>query len=87
VDEAQAKAHVLEGGSLTLLGAPGTGKTWFAREQLILPLRLAGKRVDVVAKTHVACQNMGVGCMTADHYVRKFIRHGSCNADYIVSRK
>ena len=39
--------------------------------------------MDIVAKTHSACQNFGHGCVTADHYVLKYIRHGSSSADYL----
>ena len=68
---------------LLVLGAPGTGKTFWARG-LVQRLREAGKRVDVIAKTHASVQNFGVDAQTADHYVRRYIRAGSCSADYLV---
>ena len=81
--DAEAAAHVLEGGSLCVLGAPGTGKTYWVRE-LVKQLRAAGRRVDVISKTHSACKNFGEGCVTADHWVRKTIRNGRCAAQTVV---
>ena len=59
-----ARDHVMAGGSLLCEGAPGTGKTWWARE-LVRALRAAGKRVDVLAKCHVAVQSFGEGAQAA----------------------
>ena len=74
--EERATAVVMSGGSLLILGAPGTGQTFFAR-QLILALREQGRRVDVISKTHAATQYVGVaGAETADHWVRSKIRTG-----------
>jgi hypothetical protein len=74
--EEEATATVMSGSSLAIFGAPGTGKTFFAR-QLILALREQGRRVDVVWKTHAATQNVGVaGAETADHWVRTKVRTG-----------
>ena len=76
LSEEAATAVVMSGGSLLILGAPGAGKTFFAR-QLILALREQGRRVDVISKTHAATQNVGVaGAETADHWVRAKVRTG-----------
>jgi len=40
--------------------------------------------VDIVAKTHAAVQNFGLGAVTLDHYVRRHIRAGSLQCDYLV---
>jgi hypothetical protein len=44
-------------------------------------LRVLGKKVDIISKTHTASERAG-GC-TADHYVRRHILHGACLADVI----
>ncbi len=76
----QAEAAVLSGEGLLVQGAPGVGKTYFLRA-LIEKLRQTTK-VEVVAKTHVAVQNVGLGATTCDHWVRKCVRAGAvrCNA-------
>jgi len=70
-------------GSLLLQGPPGTAKTYTARGW-VRELRAQGKHVDIIAKTHVACQNLGEGAMTADHWVRKTVRRGSLRCDVLV---
>ncbi len=83
ITQETATAGVLKGDSLLLLGAPGVGKTFLLRE-LIVMLREAGKRVDVVAKTHVATKNLGCDAVTADHWVRKHVRAGGFNCQVLV---
>ena len=61
--------------SLLVVGAPGSGKSYWVRER-VRALRASGKRVDIVAKTHAAAQSFGEGAQTADHYVRQRIRTG-----------
>ena len=78
--EEEAEAHVLAGGSLLVLGAPGVGKTHWCRE---LIKRLPG-RVDVIAKTHASCRNFGAEAVSADHWVRKTVRVGRCGCDTLV---
>ena len=78
-----ARDHVLQGGSLLVTGAPGTGKTFWARE-LVADLRKSGLRVDIIAKTHLSVQNFGDGAVTADHWVRKYIRRGCCPCQVLV---
>ena len=80
---AEAVAHAMAGKSLAVLGPPGTGKTYFVRS-IVAALRSEGRRVDVVAKTHAACQNFGAGCVTADHFVRKYLRNGRCPSAALV---
>ena len=65
-----AGEYVLNGGSLLVQGAPGTGKTFFVR-RLVQQLREKGKSVDIISKTHAAVQNFGEGAVTADHWVRR----------------
>ena len=62
-------------------GAPGTGKTFWAS---VADLRKSGLRVDIVAKTHLSVQNFGEGAVTADHWVRKYIRRGCCPCQVLV---
>jgi hypothetical protein len=78
-----AEAHVLAGGSLAVTGYAGTGKSYWCR-QLVEKLREAGKVVHIIAKTHASCQNFGLGAVTADHWVRKFARRGSCPCSCLV---
>ena len=79
----EALQALLEGQGLLVLGPPGTGKTHWLRNA-VASLRGAGKRVDVVAKTHAAVQNIGCHAKTADHYVRKYIRSGGLNCHALV---
>ena len=65
-------AHCLQGRSLLLTGLPGTGKTE------------AGDVVQLVSKTHCAAQNLGLGAQTADHWVRRTVRNGRCQLDWLV---
>ncbi len=51
---------------------------------ILFALRAAGKRVDVLAKCHVAVQNFGPGAQTLDHWVRRQPRAGRCSADVLV---
>jgi hypothetical protein len=83
LDEASAEAHVLAGGSLAVTGYGGTGKSFWARG-VVQKLRDAGKVVQIIAKTHVACANFGMGAMTADHWAIKYVKKGSCPAQALV---
>jgi hypothetical protein len=69
--------HCLSGCSLLLLGGPGCGKTYLAR-QIAGALTQKGEVVDLISKTHVACMNLHPSAKTVDHYVRRHIRHGQC---------
>ena len=69
-------AHCLAAGSLLLTGLPGTGKTHLA-QRIVAVLREQKQAVHIVAKTHCAAQNLGQGARTADHWLRKFVRHGN----------
>jgi hypothetical protein len=64
-------------------GSPGVGKTFFLRD-LITKLRQAGRRVDVIAKTHCAVVNVGCGAVTADHWVRTHVRAGGSHCHVLV---
>ena len=79
----EAVRHALAGRGMAVVGAPGTGKTFFVRG-LVSAMRAEGRRVDIVAKTHAACRNFGEGCMTADHYVKKWLRNGRCPSQTLV---
>ena len=76
-------AHCLQGRSLLLTGLPGTGKTHLAR-RIVEQLREAGDVVQLVSKTHCAAQNLGLGAQTADHWVRRTVRNGRCQLDWLV---
>ncbi len=78
-----AIAACLGGEGLLLEGAPGVGKTFLLRELIVL-LREAGKRVDVISKTHVATKNIGCDASTADHWVRRHVRAGSVSCEVLV---
>ena len=66
--------------SLLVLGIAGTGKTTYLRH-LVEHLRSCKKKVDIISKTH--CASSRAGGVTADHYVRRYILHGTCTADYL----
>ena len=83
LESEEEAAKAAEGEGLFLEGAPGTGKTWWTR-RLVERLRAQGKRVDIVAKTHAAVQNFGLGAVTLDHYMRRHIRAGALQCDYLV---
>ena len=76
-------AHCLRGRSLLLTGLPGAGKTHLAR-RIVEQLREAGDVVQLVSKTHCAAQNLGLGAQTADHWVRRTVRNGRCQLDWLV---
>ena len=73
----------LNGKSLLLSGMPGTGKTHLAR-QIVAQLCELGEVVKLVSKTHCSVQNLGAGAQTADRFVRRSIRNGSCELDRLV---
>ena len=76
--------HCSAGGSLLLTGMPGTGKTHLAR-RIVAALREQGQVVHIVAKTHCAVQNIGQGARTADHRLRRYVRHGNVRSiDWLV---
>jgi hypothetical protein len=56
----EALQLMLDGEGLLIVGAPGTGKTHWLRNA-VATLRQEGKRVDIVAKTHAAVQNINSG--------------------------
>ena len=69
---------------LLVCGCPGVGKSYWARE-LVGQLRAEGKIAHCVAKTHLACRNFQMGCVTADHWCIRHIRNGDCAAvQYLV---
>ena len=74
---------MLDGEGLLIVGAPGTGKTHWLRNA-VATRRQAGKRVDIVAKTHAAAQNINSGAHTADHRVRKHVRAGGVHCHTLV---
>ena len=83
-DIADPLTHCLAGGSLLLTGLPGTGKTHLARH-IVAALREQGQAVHIVAKTHCSVQNIGQGARTADHWLRRFVRHGNVRLiDWLV---
>ncbi|MGI9571153.1 MAG: AAA family ATPase, partial [Desulfobulbia bacterium] len=83
LSEETAKKHVLNGGSLLVQGSPGTGKTFYVR-QLVKKLREEGKNVDIISKTHNACQNFGENCVTADHWIIRHVKNGSPSCKVLV---
>ncbi|CAE7890251.1 pfh1, partial [Symbiodinium necroappetens] len=76
-------SHCLDGESLLLTGFPGTGKTNLAKK-IVEALREHGDTVHIITKTHAAVQNVGLGAQTADHWVRRNVRSGHCNATWLV---
>jgi Cdc6-like AAA superfamily ATPase len=79
----EALELMLEGKGLLVVGSPGTGKTHWLRNA-IASLRQAGKKVEIVAKTHAAKQNIGCEATTADHWVRKHVRAGGVHCHTLV---
>ena len=80
-EETAAQRVMDRGCGLLVLGVAGTGKTHWMRN-LVEQLRTAGKKVEIVSKTHTASAR--AGGKTADYFVRKWIMQGQCNgADYI----
>jgi hypothetical protein len=71
---------VMQGGSLQVCGVAGTGKSHYCKI-LVERLRAAGKRVDVLAKTHTASSNAG-GC-TLDHWCHRHILNGTPSCDVL----
>ena len=49
-----------------------------------MKLREAGKKVDAIAKTHVAVQNLSGDAVTADHWVRRHVRAGCIQCNVLV---
>jgi hypothetical protein len=80
LSELEAEERVLRGESLLVLGIAGTGKTHYV-QGIAERLRFAGKRVDVISKTHAASRR--AGGVTADHWVRRHVLHGSASCDYV----
>jgi hypothetical protein len=78
--EVEAESAVLRGESLLLLGIAGTGKT-FRAQGIVERLRCAGKRVAIISKAHTASRR--AGGVTADHWVRRHILHGSASCDVL----
>jgi hypothetical protein len=78
--ETEAEERVLRGESLLVLGIAGTGKTTYV-QGIVERLRCAGKRVDVISKTHTASRRAGGA--TADHWVRRHVLHGTASCDYL----
>ena len=62
------------------MGVAGTGKTFYA-QSLVERLRAAGKRVDVISKTHAASRR--ANGKTADHWVRKYVLCGGVYCDVL----
>ncbi|CAE8691917.1 unnamed protein product [Polarella glacialis] len=82
-DDAAAVVAVMRGQGLLLLGAPGVGKTHLLRD-IIVSLKEAGRRVDYIAKTHMATKNLGSDVTTADSWVRRHVRAGGCHCHVLV---
>jgi hypothetical protein len=78
--EVEAEEAVLRGEILLLLGIAGPGKTHRA-QGIVERLRCAGKSIHVISKTHTASRR--AGGVTADHWVRRHILHGSASCDYL----
>ncbi len=83
VSKEEALQAMLEGRGLLVVGCPGTGKTHWLRNA-IATLRQDGKKVEIVAKTHAAVQNIGCEAKTCDHWVRKHVRNGGVHCHTLV---
>jgi nucleoside-triphosphatase THEP1 len=79
----EALSTILEGKGLLIVGSPGVGKTFWLRNA-IASLRQAGKRIEIVSKTHASVQNIGCEAVTCDHWVRKHVRAGGVHCHTLV---
>jgi hypothetical protein len=80
LEQVAAEERVLRGESLLVLGVAGTGKTHYV-QGIAERLRHMGKNVDVISKTHTDSRR--AGGVTADHWVRRHILHGTTCCDYL----
>jgi hypothetical protein len=83
LSQTEAEAHMAAGKNCLVLGWPGTGKSTMVRG-VVQTLREAGKRVDIICKTHAAVQNFGEGAVTADFWVRHSVRNGAVTCQTLV---
>ena len=75
------KRHVLGGGSVCLLGLPGTGKSTLLRET-VAQLREQGKRVMCCAFTHVAARILQGS--TLHHFCHRYVKHGRFSGVLVI---
>jgi hypothetical protein len=80
-DREDAESLILGGESVLVCGPPGVGKSTLV-SKCVVGLRAAGKRVQIIAKTHVAADVAGGD--TVDHFVHRHVRNGGTGADVIV---
>jgi hypothetical protein len=75
--------HVLAGGSCSVEGPAGTGKTEVLK-LLETKLQAQGKRVAKICITHVGTRNIGRCAITAHAFVSRHILHGTLAGDVVL---
>ena len=75
--------HVVNGGSMCVMGPAGTGKSVCLRA-VIAALEERGRTCQAICLTHTGARNIGQGAMTAHCFVHKFVLHGTYSGQVVL---